>query len=99
VDLNPDRILEANLNAQRAGVASLVHFETKDLFDTDIKSASVVAIYLLPDANLRLRNRLLTELKPGTRVVSHSFDMGDWKPTAEKLTAGSRLYLWTIPSS
>jgi SAM-dependent methyltransferase len=98
VDLNPDRIAEANAIARNAGLTHLVHFEAKDLFETDIRDATVVAIYLLPDANLRLRTRLLKELKPGTRVVSHSFDMGDWKPDAEKLTAGARLYLWTIPS-
>lgn len=97
VDLNPDRIEEARANAAKAGVSNLVRFEVKDLFDADIHDATVVALYLLPEANLRLRSRLTSELKPGTRVVSHSFDMGDWKPDQEKVAGEAHLYLWTIP--
>ncbi|MCU1327132.1 MAG: putative methylase family (Precursor) [Bryobacterales bacterium] len=96
IDLNPDRIEEARANAAKAGVADLVRFEAKDLFDADISDATVVALYLLPEANLRLRSRLTTELKPGTRIVSHSFDMGDWKPDQQKLFGGAHLYLWTV---
>jgi SAM-dependent methyltransferase len=97
IDLNPARIEEARANAQAAGVTERVSFEVNDLFDADIRSATVVAVYLLPEVNIRLRTRLLRELKPGTRVVSHSFDMGDWKPDKEKLMEGDHLYLWTIP--
>jgi SAM-dependent methyltransferase len=97
IDLNPVRIEEARANARSVGVLDRVSFEVNDLFDADIRNATVVALYLLPEANMRLRTRLLRELKPGTRVVSHSFDMGDWKPDKEKLVDGDRVYLWTIP--
>src|ERR1700736_3871698 len=98
IDLNPKRIEEARANARKAGVESLVKFEMNDLFAADIQSATVVALYLLPDVNLRLRPKLLKDLKPGTRVVSNSFDMGDWKPEGEQLIDGIHIYLWTIPA-
>jgi SAM-dependent methyltransferase len=97
IDLNPTRIEEARVNARTAGVTDRVSFEVNDLFDAEIRNATVVALYLLPEANMRLRTRLLRELKPGTRVVSHSFDMGDWKPDREAVVEGDHLYLWTIP--
>jgi len=97
IDINPARIEEARANARDAGVDDRISFETNDLFDADIHSATVVALYLLPDVNLRLRPRLLRELKPGTRVVSHGFDMGDWKPDKELVVEGEHVYLWTIP--
>jgi SAM-dependent methyltransferase len=97
VDINPERIQEATANAKKAGVESLVKFEENDLFDADIHTATVVTLYLLPDVNLRLRPKLLKELKPGTRVVSHSFDMDDWKPDKEETADGRTIYLWTIP--
>jgi hypothetical protein len=75
-----------------------VKFEVNDLFAADIHSATVVALYLLPDVNLRLRPKLLKELKPGSRVVSNSFGMGDWKPEKEQIVDGSHIYLWTIPA-
>ena len=97
IDINPARVEEARANARSAGVADRVRFEVNDLFDADIRNATVIALYLLPDANLRLRPRLLRELKPGTRVVSHSFNMGDWKPDKQKVVNGDHVYLWTIP--
>jgi SAM-dependent methyltransferase len=97
VDINPERIEEANSNAKKEGVEKLVKFEENDLFDADIHNATVVTLYLLPDVNLRLRPKLLKELKPGTRVVSHSFDMGDWKPEKEETVDGATIYLWTVP--
>jgi SAM-dependent methyltransferase len=97
IDINPERIKEARANAKTAGVESLVKFEVNDLFDTDIHEATVVALYLLPEINLRLRPKLLKDLKPGTRVVSHSFHMGDWKPEKEEIVDGSHIYRWTIP--
>ena len=98
VDINPERIKEARANAKRAGVEALVKFEVNDLFDTDIHEATVVALYLLPEINLRLRPKLLKDLKPGARVVSHSFHMGDWKPEREEIVDGSHIYRWTIPA-
>jgi len=97
VDINPERIRDARANAQRNAVENLVKFEENDLFNADIHDATVVTLYLLPNVNLRLRPKLLKELKPGTRIVSHSFDMGDWKPEKEEVVDGQRLYLWTIP--
>jgi SAM-dependent methyltransferase len=99
IDINPARVEEARANARTEGVSDRVSFEVNDMFDADIRNASVVALYLLPDANLRLRPRLLRELKPGTRVVSHSFDMGNWKPDKEQLVDGARVFLWTVPQS
>lgn len=98
VDINPERIKEANENARKAGVTDRVNFVEGDLFTAEIRPATVVTLYLLPNVNLKLRPRLLKELKPGTRVVSHSFDMEDWKPEKEIEVNGSRLYLWTIPA-
>jgi precorrin-6B methylase 2 len=105
IDIDPVRIGEAKENAQKAGVGQLVRFEENDLFKSDIREATVVTLFLLSSVNLRLRPKLLQDLKPGTRVVSNTFDMGDWKPEKE-VTVGNpeeqsylshRLYLWTIP--
>jgi SAM-dependent methyltransferase len=99
VDIDPDRIKEANKNAREAGVSDKVKFLEQDLFKTDISEATVVTLYLLPEVNLKLRPKLLKELRPGTRVVSHSFDMGDWPPD-KKVNIGSRtVYFWVIPPS
>ncbi len=80
VELDPQRIQEANENAQKAGVTNRVRFLQQNLFQTDISKATVVTLYLLPEVNLKLRPKLLSQLKPGTRIVSHEFDMGGWKP-------------------
>jgi SAM-dependent methyltransferase len=98
VDIDPARIQEARENAKQAGVANLVRFEQNDLFKADIRNATVVTLYLLPNVNERLKPRLLSELKPGTRVVSHSFDMGEWKPDREETIDGRSIYLWTVPA-
>ena len=97
VDIDPQRIKEANENARKAGVAKLVEFRNQDLFQTNFKEATVVTLYLLPDLNLKLRPRLLAELKPGTRIVSHQFDMGDWAPDKKLESNGRTVYFWTIP--
>lgn len=96
VDINEDRIATARTNARTAGVQDRVTFEVQDLFATDLRSATVVALYLLPEANLRLRDRLQQELKPGTRVVANSFGMGDWKPDAVENVDGNPVYMWVI---
>ncbi|MBC7744776.1 MAG: class I SAM-dependent methyltransferase [Flavobacterium sp.] len=97
IDLNPERIREANQNAKDANVTDKVKFEQADLFKTDFSPASVVTLYLLPSVNLRLRPTLLKQLKPGTRIVSHDFDMGDWKPEQTIEVDGATIYFWTVP--
>ena len=97
VDLDPDRIQESEYNASVAGVTDRVEFQRQDLFKFDISRASVIAMYLLPSVNLRLRPRLLSELKPGTRIVSHDFDLGDWAPDA-KSTVRKNVFLWIVPA-
>ena len=99
VDIDPQRIKEANANAVQAGVADRVKFIEQDLFETDLKAASVVTLYLLPEVNLRLMPKLLRELKPGSRVVSHAFDMGDWKPEQTVQVEGRTVYYWVIPKN
>jgi tRNA G37 N-methylase Trm5 len=98
IDIDPERIREAKDNAARNGVAHLVRFRQEDLFTADFREATVVTLYLLPDLNVKLRPRLWSELKPGTRVVSHQFDMADWKPEKEVELNGRTLYYWTIPA-
>jgi SAM-dependent methyltransferase len=104
IDIDPQRIREATDNAKKAGVEKLVRFEENDLFKANIREASVVTLFLLTSVNARLRPKLLQELRPGTRVVSNTFDMGDWKPENEfNVDTGDdgffsrKLYLWTIP--
>jgi len=102
IDINPERIKESNENTARAGVGDRVRFTAQDLFEADLSDATVVTLYLLPSVNLKLRPKLLRELKPGTRVVSHAFRMGDWKPEKSvKLKADGierTIYLWTVPA-
>ena len=107
VEIVPSLVDQSRDNARRAGVADRAEFREQDLFATDLSKATVITMYLLPEVNLQLRPKLLA-LKPGTRIVSHDWDMGDWKPDRvvtvdapdkpigrEKL---SRLYLWTVPA-
>jgi ribosomal protein L11 methylase PrmA len=97
IDIDADRIREANANATKRGVTKLVKFRQQNLFEANFAEATVVTLYLLPDLNLKLRPQLLAQLKPGTRVVSHQFDMGDWKPDKTLETNGRTVYLWVIP--
>jgi ribosomal protein L11 methylase PrmA len=97
IDIDPQRIAEANENARRNGVAGLVQFRREDLFKAKFGEATVVTLYLLPDLNVKLRPRLLAELKPGTRIVSHQFDMGAWQPEQKVELKNRTIYLWTIP--
>jgi ribosomal protein L11 methylase PrmA len=99
VDINPDRIREARLNAKQAGVEDKVRFLEADLFTAPIQDATVVTLYLLPSVNLKLRPKLWKDLKPGTRVVSHAFDMGDWKPEKTDEVDNRPVYYWTIPGA
>lgn len=98
VDLDPQRIREARANAKREGVEDQVEFIQGNLFNTDFSKATVVTMYLLPDVNLRLRPRILNELKPGTRVVSHAFDMNEWEPDEKARVEGSYIYMWIVPA-
>ena len=97
IDIDPERIREATENAKKAGVSNLVEFRQEDLFRADFKEATVVTLYLLPDLNVKLRPRLWEELKPGTRIVSHQFDMGTWKPEKRLESSGRVVYFWTVP--
>jgi SAM-dependent methyltransferase len=97
IDIDPQRVKEARANARKAGIAARVEFQEGDLFKADISAASVVTLYLLPSLNLKLRPKLLAELKPGTRIVSYGFDMGDWKPATVHEVGSSTVYLWVIP--
>jgi SAM-dependent methyltransferase len=98
IDIDPQRINESEANAKKAGVTNLVKFRLEDLFEADIKGATVVTLYLWPSVNLKLRPKLQAELKPGTRVVSNLHDMGDWAPDKTIKVDGHPLYLWTIPA-
>jgi SAM-dependent methyltransferase len=100
IDIDPARITEARENAKKAGVTDKVKFMQQDLFETDIKEATVVTLYLLPEVNMRLRPKLLADLKPGTRIVSHNYDMGDWKPLQTitlKVPEEHTIYYWVVP--
>jgi len=97
IDIDPQRIAEANANAKSAGVTDRVTFLNQDLFTSNFSEASVITLYLLPTLNVKLRPKLWAELKPGTRVVSHSFDMGDWVPEQRMQILEKNIYFWTIP--
>lgn len=107
IDINPERIKEARENAKKAGVEHLVRFEENDLFEAKISDATVVTLFLLSSINLKLKPKLMADLKPGTRLVSNTFDMGDWKAEREANVGGDdngdgylsrKLFLWTIPA-
>ena len=96
VDISPERVQEAKENALRASVSARVRFIEQNLFNTDFREATVVALYLLPELNLRLRPKLLRDLRTGARIVSHRFDMGDWKPDKQVVVNGENVYLWMV---
>lgn len=99
IEIDPQRIQEANANAQDAGVSDRVEFRQADLFETDFSEATVVTLYLLPKLNVQLRPKLLSELQPGTRIVSHAFDMGDWEPEQVVQVDGRTVYYWVVPEN
>jgi len=98
VDLDPQRNIEANRNAREAGIDDRVVFLEEDLFETDFSQATVVTMFLLGSVNMRLRPDLLSRLTPGTRVLSHTFDMGDWEPDMRQVIGIRPVYLWVIPA-
>lgn len=102
IELDAGLIRRARADARVAGVEDKVEFRRENLFEADIRDATVVTLYLLPEANLRLRPKLLRDLKPGVRIISHSHDMGDWEPeearqVRDRTNRVHRLYRWTIP--
>jgi len=96
VDINPERIREAEENAKQNGVADRTKFIQKSFYDADVSEASVVTLYLLSGVNLKMRPKLIKELKAGSRIVSHTFDMGEWKPPIEETVNGRKVYLWIV---
>jgi SAM-dependent methyltransferase len=99
VDIDPVRIRESNENARKEGVTHLVRFFEKDLFETDIREATVVALYLFRELNVRLRPKLFRELRPGTRIVSNTYDMGEWRPDDVGRVHMKMYYYWVIPAN
>lgn len=97
IEIKPERVEKARRNAEESGVSDLVEFRQGDLFEADIGDATVVTLYLLPSVNLELRPKLFRELDPGTRVVSHDFDMSEWEPDTTWESGGETVYRWTIP--
>ena len=101
IDLDPRRIEDANAAARRAGVSARVRFLVQDLFQTDFSEATVLALYLFPELNAKLLPKIRAELRPGARVVSHQFLIGDWRPeqveTVRAATVDHKVYLWTVP--
>jgi ubiquinone/menaquinone biosynthesis C-methylase UbiE len=95
-DIDPQRIKEANDNAKEAGVTAKVKFIIGNLFEADFRDASIVTLYLLPDVNLKLRPKLLKDLKVGSRIVSHQFDMGEWEPDKKIQMDWRTVYMWTV---
>jgi len=103
VEIDPERIRQSRQNAEEAGVADRIRFVQGDLYNVPIDDATVVMVYLLPEVNLRLRPRLLKELRPGTRIISHAFDMGDWPPEQRVVVELTPLmqyvvYRWVVPA-
>jgi len=102
-DIDPERIAESEENAGKAGVTALVKFHEQDLFTADFHEATVMTLYLLTSVNLKLRPKLLRELRPGTRIVSHNFGMGEWRPDASSTVdvedISHEVYLWIIPAN
>jgi SAM-dependent methyltransferase len=104
IDIDPVRIQESNTNAAAAGLTGRVRFLNQDLFEADFKDATVVTMYLLTSVNMRLRPKLLADLKPGTRLVSHSFEMGEWRPDKTVVVTTSfddqrDVHFWIVPAN
>ena len=99
IDIDPDRIKESRVNARAAGVEDRIRFVEQNFFKSDVREATVMLIYLFPDVNIKLRGKFLSEMKPGSRLVSHAFDMGDWKPDNSASIRAQRVYYWVIPAN
>lgn len=99
IDLDPQRIKEANENKAKAGLGDTVTFREQNIFETDLREASVVSMYLLTTINIRMRPKLLAELKPGTRIVTHAFNFGEWKEEHNESVGGYQVYLFIVPAN
>lgn len=97
-EIDGDLVKQSRDNIRKAGVQDQAEIRQQDILTVDLAAATVVTMYLLPDVNLQLRPNILSQLKPGSRVVSHAFDMGDWKPDRIERVEGRTIYLWTIPT-
>jgi cyclopropane fatty-acyl-phospholipid synthase-like methyltransferase len=97
-EIDGDLVGESRTNIKKAGVEALAEIRHQDILTVDFSAATVVTMYLLPDVNLQLKPNLLSQLKPGARIVSHSFSMGDWQPDKTERVEGRTIYLWTIPA-
>ncbi|MFB6229815.1 MAG: cyclopropane-fatty-acyl-phospholipid synthase family protein [Salinibacter sp.] len=97
IEIKPDLVQRARKNAKLSGVSDKVEFRQQDIFKADFSDATVVTMYLFPEVNIKLRPMLFEQLDPGTRIVSHSFDMDAWEPDSTMEVNGDVLYLWTIP--
>lgn len=99
IEIDPKLVARSRENARKAGVTDRVTFRNEDLFTADFHDATVVALFLYPDVNMKLRPKLLTTLRPGTRVVSHYHSMGDWRPKAKIRVEGRAIFLWVVPAA
>ena len=97
-DVDGDLVKESRANIQKAGVQDSAEIKHQDILTVDLSPASVITMYLLPDVNLKLRPHILSQMKPGSRIVSHAFDMGDWKPEKTERVNGRTIYLWIVPA-
>lgn len=98
IEINRNRIRQSTENARKADVGDRVEFRQQDLFVTPLNDATVLTLYLLPEINMQLRPKILSQMKPGTRVVSNSFDMGDWGPDQKQMIGGTNIFMWVIPA-
>jgi len=97
-DVDGDLVKESRANIKKAGLQDLAEIKQQDILTVDLSPASVVTMYLLPDVNLKLKPHILSQMKPGSRIVSHAFDMGDWKPDKTERVNGRTVYLWIVPA-
>jgi cyclopropane fatty-acyl-phospholipid synthase-like methyltransferase len=96
IDIDPERVREARANAKREGVESLVRFTAQNVYEIDFREATVVTMYLLPDMHRKLSPKLRKDLKPGARIVTHTFDLGEWKPHQTQSINGEQIFLWRV---
>lgn len=98
-EIDSELVKESRENIKKAGVTDRAEIRHADIMTVDLSSASVITMYLLPDVNLKLKPRILSQMKPGSRIVSHAFDMGDWKPEKMERVNGRTVYLWIVPAT